>query len=202
MSTTVNYKGSQLVQFDNDTKVLKTQGKYLEDDITIQDVSSSVTVEALNATQNGTYNEEGKAYKPVTVNVAGGNANVQPEPYNQTNTVQINNNTADIAYYIPMRLRLFPNSEAINGDDPQAVGVNSQTSCRMNTIQTGPKTTIEFTVITTATTAAISNINAAVTSFTEKAVSVSGLYKVFVIVISDVTQLNPTGTNFGTITLT
>lgn len=88
MSTTVNYKGSQLVQFDNSTKVLKTQGKYLEDDITIQDVSSSVTVEALNATQNGTYEEAGKAYSPVVVNVPSG-IKKYPEKYDSWYKINI-----------------------------------------------------------------------------------------------------------------
>ena len=33
-----------------------------------------VTVEALSVTENGTYSEEGKAYSPVTVDVAGGSS--------------------------------------------------------------------------------------------------------------------------------
>lgn len=41
MSTTVTYKGSTLTTADNNTKTLKTAGKYLEDDITLVDVSSA-----------------------------------------------------------------------------------------------------------------------------------------------------------------
>ena len=41
MSTTVTYKGSTLTTVDNQTRTLLTQGKYLEDNLTLTDVSSS-----------------------------------------------------------------------------------------------------------------------------------------------------------------
>lgn len=40
MSTTVTYKGQVLTSFTADTKKLLTAGKYMEDDVTIQDTSS------------------------------------------------------------------------------------------------------------------------------------------------------------------
>lgn len=40
MSTTVTYKGSTLTTVDNQTRTLKTAGKYMEDDVTLVDVSS------------------------------------------------------------------------------------------------------------------------------------------------------------------
>lgn len=40
MSTTVSYKGNTLTTVDNETKTLLTSGKYLEDDITLVDVTS------------------------------------------------------------------------------------------------------------------------------------------------------------------
>ena len=39
MSTTVTYKGNTLTTVINQTKILKTAGKYLEDDVTIEDES-------------------------------------------------------------------------------------------------------------------------------------------------------------------
>lgn len=93
MSTTVTYKGDTLATVSNNTKTLKTAGKYMEGDVVLTDVSasanvwqdengyvhlddegtSSVSVEALSVTQNGTYTAPtGKAYSPVTVNVSGG----------------------------------------------------------------------------------------------------------------------------------
>lgn len=41
MSTTVTYKGSTIATVENNTKTLTTQGKYLEADITLTDVSAS-----------------------------------------------------------------------------------------------------------------------------------------------------------------
>ena len=41
MSTTVTYKGSTLTTVDNQTRTLKTAGKYMEGDVILTDVSSS-----------------------------------------------------------------------------------------------------------------------------------------------------------------
>ena len=41
MSTTVTYKGNTLTTVDNQTRTLLTSGKYMEDDITLTDVSGS-----------------------------------------------------------------------------------------------------------------------------------------------------------------
>lgn len=41
MSTTVTYKGNTLTTVDNNTKILETAGTYLEDDITLVDVTES-----------------------------------------------------------------------------------------------------------------------------------------------------------------
>ena len=96
MSTTVTYKGSTLTTVNNQTRTLKTAGKYMEGDVILTDVTESggggnvwqdqdgyvhldnegttpITVEALSVTQNGTYTAPtGKAYSPVSVNVSGG----------------------------------------------------------------------------------------------------------------------------------
>ena len=40
MSTTVTYKGSTLTTVNNQTRTLNTSGKYLEDNITLVDVTS------------------------------------------------------------------------------------------------------------------------------------------------------------------
>jgi hypothetical protein len=44
MSTTVTYKGSTLTTVDNQTRTLKTAGKYMEGDVVLTDVSASVNV--------------------------------------------------------------------------------------------------------------------------------------------------------------
>lgn len=71
---TISYKGSPIATMDaSGTKTLQTQGKYCEDNITVQYAGgggSSITVEPLTVTENGTQTApSGKAYSPVTVNV-------------------------------------------------------------------------------------------------------------------------------------
>lgn len=46
MSTTVTYKGTTLTTATNQTKVLETEGTWLEDDITITDVSAAPSLQA------------------------------------------------------------------------------------------------------------------------------------------------------------
>lgn len=50
MSTTVTYKGSTLTTVNNQTRTLETAGKYLEDDITLVDVSGGGTPTLQNKT--------------------------------------------------------------------------------------------------------------------------------------------------------
>ena len=45
MSTTVSYKGSTIAAFTNTTKTLQTSGKWMEDDVTITDTSSSPSLQ-------------------------------------------------------------------------------------------------------------------------------------------------------------
>ena len=77
MATTVTYKGETLTTVTNQTKTLTTQGKYLEDNITLVDVTSGggSTLITKNITENGTYNassDNADGYSQVTVNVSGG----------------------------------------------------------------------------------------------------------------------------------
>ena len=75
MSTTVSYKGSTIATVNNNTKTLKTAGKYMEGDVTLVDVSAaSPTIQSLNITPSNvqqTFNAVGvDGYKPVTVAAA------------------------------------------------------------------------------------------------------------------------------------
>lgn len=105
MSTTVTYKGSTLTTVDNQTRTLKTAGKYMEGDVILTDVTESggggyvwqdengyvhlsdegdiVSIEPLSVTQNGTYTATTRhAYSPVTVNVSSGGGPVQKKQVN------------------------------------------------------------------------------------------------------------------------
>lgn len=72
MSTTVTYKGSTLTTVNNQTRTLKTAGKYMEGDVILTDTSaSSPTIQSLSitpSTSQQTFNASGvDGYKPVTV---------------------------------------------------------------------------------------------------------------------------------------
>lgn len=63
MSTTISYKGSTIATAENQTKTLLTSGKYLEDDITVTDVTSGGgTLGTKTITANGTYNASSDGY--------------------------------------------------------------------------------------------------------------------------------------------
>ena len=66
-------------------ETIETQAQTIEDQQAV--IDAFPTIEALNVTANGTYNETGKAYKPVTVNVAGEQSViVSVIPQNSTNS--------------------------------------------------------------------------------------------------------------------
>ena len=73
MSTTVTYKGETLTTVNNATKTLETKGTWLEDDLTLVDVSgggSTLITKSISA--NGTYNassDSADGYLQVTVAV-------------------------------------------------------------------------------------------------------------------------------------
>ena len=73
MSTTVTYKGETLTTVNNATKTLETKGTWLEDDLTLVDVSgggSTLITKSISA--NGTYNassDSADGYSRVTVAV-------------------------------------------------------------------------------------------------------------------------------------
>lgn len=52
MSTTVTYKGSTLTTAENQTRVLNTAGKYMEDNVTIVDVTSGGGIGTLLTTKS------------------------------------------------------------------------------------------------------------------------------------------------------
>ena len=77
MRSTVSYKGGTIGTASNSTLTLETEGTWLEDDITIVDVTSGgggAVIEPLSVTANGTYTAPSgvDGYSPVTVNISGG----------------------------------------------------------------------------------------------------------------------------------
>lgn len=107
MSTTVSYKGNTIATVNNNTKVLETSGTWLEDDITLVDVTSgggSPVINPLSVTENGTYTVPSgvDGYSPVTVNVqssGGGGIDINDLASNAEPSGNIVLNTATIKEY-------------------------------------------------------------------------------------------------------
>lgn len=116
MSTTVSYKGATIATVSNDTKTLLTEGKYLEDDLTLTDVSGgSSTLITKNISANGTYNassDSADGYSQVTVAV--------PASAVDTGTKNITaNGTHDVVGYANANVNV-PNSYSA-GDEGKVV---------------------------------------------------------------------------------
>lgn len=117
MSTTVTYKGETLTTVNNATKTLETKGTWLEDDLTLVDVSGGgSTLITKNISANGTYNassDSADGYSQVTVSV--------PASAVDTGTKQItaNGNGQDVVGYASVDVAV-PNSYTA-GDEGKVV---------------------------------------------------------------------------------
>lgn len=69
MSATVTYKGETLTTATNQTRVLETEGTYLEDDITITDVTGAAPsgTKNISITANGTTTEDVTSYATASI---------------------------------------------------------------------------------------------------------------------------------------
>lgn len=72
MSATVTYKGETLTTATNQTRVLETEGMYLEDDITITDVTGAAPsgTKNISITANGTTTEDVTSYATASITTA------------------------------------------------------------------------------------------------------------------------------------
>ena len=72
MSATVTYKGETLTTATNQTRVLETEGTYLEDDITITDVTGAAPsgTKNISITANGTTTEDVTSYATASITTA------------------------------------------------------------------------------------------------------------------------------------
>ena len=119
MSTTVTYKGSTIATAENATKTLLTEGKYLEDDITIVDVTSGgggSTLITKNISANGTYNassDSADGYSSVTVAVPASAVDTG------TKNITANGNNQDVVGYAAVNVAV-PNSYSA-GDEGKVV---------------------------------------------------------------------------------
>lgn len=80
-----HFYSAQVVADPSDDTI---ESKLIKDGVVISE--GGPTVEALNVTENGTYSEEGKAYSPVVVNVAGGSSDFSTAEVTVTNNLLTN----------------------------------------------------------------------------------------------------------------
>lgn len=98
MSTTVSYKGSTIATAENQTKTLETAGTWLEDDITIVDVTSGgggiTPTGTINITTNGTHDVTNYASASVAVPTG-----TTPTGTKQISITQNGTTTEDVTNY-------------------------------------------------------------------------------------------------------
>ena len=117
MSTTVTYKGETLTTVNNATKTLETKGTWLEDDLTLVDVSgggSTLITKSISA--NGTYNassDSADGYSQVTVTVPASAVD------SGTKNITANGNNQDVVGYAAVDVAV-PNSYSA-GDEGKVV---------------------------------------------------------------------------------
>lgn len=107
MSTTVSYKGNTIATVSNDTKTLLTEGKYLEDDLTLVDVSGGgSTLITKSISENGTYNassDSADGYSQVNVAVPASAVDTG------TKNITANGDNQDVVGYAAVNVNV-PNS--------------------------------------------------------------------------------------------
>lgn len=115
MSTTVSYKGNTIATVENNTKTLKTAGKYLEGDVILTDVTSSgggstVKIGALRPdaelVQTWTYDKMYVEDEAGTIPAYSTSDNVLLSFGNLTPTVSVN--FADYDYVTTIRVLIIP----------------------------------------------------------------------------------------------
>ena len=153
MATTVNYKGSVLTTVDNQTRTLKTAGKYMEGDLTLVDVTGGATaisvvdtldpgggtirtitaVDISNDTVRADvllqgYTAHDSQGNPLVGTATGGSA---------SGTIQITTNgTHDVAQYEYANVQ-FPTGSTINNQDKSVTPTESQQQITADSGYTG-----------------------------------------------------------------
>ena len=145
MSTTVTYKGETLTTVNNATKTLETKGTWLEDDLTLVDVSGGgSTLITKNISANGTYNassDSADGYSQVTVSVPASAVDTGTKQITQNGTGQ------DVVGYAEVDVAV-PNSYSA-GDEGKVVSSGALVSQGSDTVTTND--TYDTTLISSLT---------------------------------------------------
>lgn len=113
MSTTVTYKGNTIANVNNNTKTLKTAGKYMEDDVTLVDVTSGgssgtyqakTNIDPTTSSQTITADSGYDALSSVQINAMPAGAAGTPIATKGTvsnNSVSVTPSVTNVAGYVP-----------------------------------------------------------------------------------------------------
>ena len=129
MSATVTYKGETLTTATNQTRVLETEGTYLEDDITITDVTGAAPsgTKNISITTNGTTTEDVTSYATASIMTA------VPASAVDSGTKSISTNgTHDVIGYASANVAV-PNSYSA-GDEGKVVSSGALVSQTSDTV--------------------------------------------------------------------
>lgn len=128
MSATVTYKGATLTTATNQTRTLDTAGTYLEDDITITDVTTIPTgTKNISITANGTTTEDVTSYATASITTA------VPASAVDSGTKSISTNgTHDVIGYASANVAV-PNSYSA-GDEGKVVSSGALVSQTSDTV--------------------------------------------------------------------
>lgn len=142
MSTTVTYKGETLATVSNATKTLTTQGKYLEDNITLTDVSGSAPTlqsKTLNVSSAGTTTvtpDSGyDGLDEVEVNVPSGSATTPATSITAPPTLSVQNSTGIVTATINKTQSVTPSVSAgyVSSGTAGNITVSGSNTLQLNT---------------------------------------------------------------------
>lgn len=181
MSTTVTYKGSALTTVNNQTRILKTAGKYMEDNVTLVDVSGS-SVNNQDKTVTPTTSQQSISADSGYTGLGIVTINAIPSQYivpSGNLAITANGTGIDVTQYTTVSVNV-PTGSSINNQNKTVTPTKSQQSISADSGYTGLGTvTVKAIpsqyIIPSGILSITSNGTLDVTNYASVAVNVAGL---------------------------